>query len=342
MGSVPADSERRSRLLSLKLRALVRDHFADATDEVVADDLDAVPFPLGAALLSSTMAWLLVDDDAAGALGPSLAWVLSRQPSITTVHLLAEMGSGVLARRAQLLNSDISVKVWHINERDLLEALPEPPLPSVLASTTHLEFVAAIREAGADPLVEHGVVVGEVRGLEICRVVDDAHTGAVRLEVGTGAHDREAFALVHGDVPTKDALANVVGAVRAHRVDGAPPHPLNSFGAERLLRAKAIEEPSRVGCCSVVAAEPPVVRKNVKDAVPCVAIGEEPDGTRHVLVFVAHVDLDVVPFALDAWHRLDPTAHVTVVMREKDKVASIQRLANLGIVPVNVVTLKDS
>ncbi|MEY4227840.1 MAG: hypothetical protein RLZ84_432 [Actinomycetota bacterium] len=184
------------------------------------------------------------------------------------------------------------------------------------------------------------LVVGEVRGLEICRVVDDAHTGAVRLEVGMGANDREAFALVHGDVPTADALANVVAAVRPHRADDAPLHPLNMFGAERLMRARAIENPSMVNCVSVVAAEPPVARTNLKDAVPCVAIGEESDGTRRILVFVNGVDLDAVSFALDAWHRLDRTAHVTVVLREKDKVASIDRLARLGIVPVEVLALK--
>lgn len=340
MTSVPADTERRSRLLSLKLRALVRDHFSRAVNPDVADNLEVALFPFGAALLSNDTVWLLIDGDASGALGPSVAWVLSRRPTALAVHILAEVGSGVLARRAQLLNSDLTVDVWHAKERDVLPALPEPPLPSVLAATSHLDFVGVIQSAGAEPLVEHGIVSGEVRGLEICRVVDDEHTGTVRLEVGMGAHDREAFALVHGDVPTADALANVVASVRAHRADDAPPHPLNSFGAERLMRARAIENPSIVNCVRVIAAEPPVLRTNVKDAVPCVALGEDADGTRRILVFVNGVDLDVVPFALDAWHRLDRTARITVVLRDKDKVASIDRLAMLGITPVDVLTLK--
>lgn len=340
MTSVPADTERRSRLLSLKLRARVRDHFIPELESVGADQLEAVPFPLGAALLSNDGAWLLIDGDASRALGPALAWVHSRRPNASTLHLLAEVGSGVLARRAQLLNDSITVNVWHAQERDVLQALPEPPLPSVLAATSHLDFVDVIRTAGADPLVEHGIVVGEVRGLEICRVVDDPHTGVVRLEVGMGAHDREAFALVHGDLPTDEALSRVVTSVRTHRADGAPPHPLNSFGAERLMRARVIENPSMVNCVSVIAAEPPALRTNVKDAVPCVALGEEADGTRRILVFAHGVNLDVVPFALDAWHRLDRTARITVVLREKDKVASIDRLAQLGIVPVDVLTLK--
>lgn len=340
MTSVPADSERRSRLLSLKLRALVRDHFPSVTGESIADELETLPFPLGAALVSADTAWLLIDGDASRALGPSVAWTLSRSPGISTMHLLAEVGSGILARRAQLLNDNIAVTVWHTKERDILQALPEPPLPSVLAASSHLEFVDIIRGAGADPLVEHGVVVGEVRGLEICRVTDDADTGVVRLEVGMGAHDREAFAMVHGDLPTASALSDVVSSVSVHRADGAAPHPLNMFGAERLLRARVIEDPSIVDCKSVIAAEPPVARTNVKDPVPCVAMGENAEGERQILVFVSGVDLDVVPFALDAWHRLDRTANITVVMRDKDKVASIDRLAQLGVVPVKVLTLK--
>ena len=67
-------------------------------------------------------------------------------------------------------------------------------------------------------VVEHGVVTGEVRGLEVCRVVDvDDGGGRVRLEVGVGPHDREAFAIIHGDVPTRAALAGVVAAVAAAR-----------------------------------------------------------------------------------------------------------------------------
>ncbi len=61
-----------------------------------------------------------------------------------------------------------------------------------------------------------------MRGLEVCRVVDDPATGAVRLEVGVGAHDREAFAIMHGDVPTVEALAGVVRAVAEHRRTGPP------------------------------------------------------------------------------------------------------------------------
>ena len=88
-----------------------------------------------------------------------------------------------------------------------------------------------IIEGGATPAVEHGVLVGEVRGLEVCRVVTDAQTGAARLEVGIGQHDREAFQMLHGDVPTVEALAKVVAAVAPHREYGADSASVESHRA---------------------------------------------------------------------------------------------------------------
>ena len=113
----------------------------------------------------------------------------------------------------------------------------------------HLAFVDDIEAAGARSVVEHGVVTGEVRGLEVCRVVDvDTGDGAaVRLEVGVGPHDREAFAVIHGDVPTREALAGVVAAVGAARGVDAPGHPLNRLAPERLLRWRLEQEPWLVG-----------------------------------------------------------------------------------------------
>ena len=88
---------------------------------------------------------------------------------------------------------------------------------------------------------------GEVRGLEVCRVVDDPHTGAVRLEVGVGAHDREAFAIVHGDVPTTEALAGVVRAVAEHRGGRRAAAPARPPGARAPAALAPRAGPGLVG-----------------------------------------------------------------------------------------------
>src|SRR5205085_7077671 len=96
------------------------------------------------------------------------------------------------------------------------------------------------------------------------------------------------------------ALAEVVAVVAEHRRPGAPPHPLNRLNAERLLRWRLIEEPSLVGAVVLEAAPPPVPRVNLKDPVPCVAVGVGHDGGAVVVVCSVGIDLDPVPFAADA------------------------------------------
>ena len=283
-------SGRRSRLRSVKLHALVRDH--------LGHELDATPgtFPPGAAITADGGAWVLAEDDPGRALGPALAWALRN--GATSLDLLAARDTGTLARRAAGI--DFPVEVWHVDERSLLPALAEPLTPPPPARPEHLALVDTIVAGGAVPIVEHGVVTGEVRGLEVCRVVDDPHTGAVRLEVGVGAHDREAFTIMHGDVPTVEALAGVVRAAEQHRQPGAVEHPLSRLVPERLVRWQLEQDPDLLGLVAVHPAEPPVARPNVKDRMPCVAVGERAAGPPVLLVCSVGVDLDLVPYALDA------------------------------------------
>lgn len=324
----------------MKLRALVREHLG-LSDE---PEGRAEVFGLGAAFVAPDHTWVYVDGSAQRGLGPSLAWYLSQSRnsstnSLTPLHLVVERDSGVLARRGAMF--DMPIHVWHANDRLLLPALAEEHLAVSSAKPEHLQFVSMIERAGAHVVIEHGVVLGEVLGLEICRVVDDAVTGETRLEVGMGAHDREAFALVHGHIPTEDALASVIETVAQHRVDGARLHPLNTFGAERLLRARCIESPQLVGLESLEPADPPVVRENLKDAVPCVARGRDRSGQEAVVTFVHGIDLDVVPFALDAADRLAQDAHVIVAAREKDVVSSIMKMGVLAHRHVELRLLAD-
>ena len=171
---------------------------------------------------------MLVEDDPARALGPALAWALRN--GATSLHVLAGDATGLLARRAAGLRFPIDV--WHVDDRTLLPAVRRAARsrrPHRRRPTSR--WLDTIVAGGAVPVVEHGVVTGEVRGLEVCRVVDDPHTGAVRLEVGVGAHDREAFTIMHGDVPTVEALAGVVRAVDEHRRPGAVLAPAEPPGA---------------------------------------------------------------------------------------------------------------
>ncbi len=226
-------SGRQRRLRSIKLQALVRDHVGHDIDGAVG------AFPPGAALVVHGEAWILLEDEPERGLGPALAWAIRN--GAAALHLLADRATGLLARRASALR--FPIEVWHVDERTLLPAVPEPLAPPPPAAPGHLALVDTIVAGGAEPVVEHGVVTGEVRGLEVCRVVDDSFTGAVRLEVGVGAHDREAFTIIHGDVPTAEALAGVVRTVDEHRRPDADQHPLTRLVPERLIRWQLEKDP---------------------------------------------------------------------------------------------------
>lgn len=309
------DSGQRSRLLALKLRALLR-----AQPGEDADAYATAEFPLGAALVSPARTWILVEGGATSCLGPVLAW--SRRHD-GPVELVVEAAPGPVARRAR--GFDLPVTVWTVESDRLVRAEPAPhgtvrPAPAFDPSP----FIDDMVAGGVDPVLEDGILRGEVRGLEVCRVVVDE--SGPRLEVGIGAHDREAFAMVHAATPVRDALSNVAAAVLAHRVVGAPHHPYNALAPERFARWRVMERPGLIGWSTAAAVDPAVARVNVMDISPCALLGTGDDGAPSVAVFVHGIDLDAVPTAVDLALR-EGTASATVVCRAIDVVDSMRHMA---------------
>jgi hypothetical protein len=324
------DPSRRARLNAIKLNALVRDHLGGEPTLVPAD------FAGGASLWHDHDAWLLLDERPAHGLGAAVGWALRH--GAARAHIVAEAATGLLARRATGFMFPVSL--WHADGRLLLPGVPEPLVPSVPAPHRHLQFVDTIVEAGALPGVEHGVLFGEVEGLEVCRVVDDPDTGEVRLEVGVGAHDREAFQMLHGDRPTAEALAGVVAAVMSHRRPLDPSHPLGRLAGERALRSRLVADPSIIGALEVHLTAPPVPRSNLKDAVPCLAVARYDDGPV-LVVCSTGVDLDVVPFAVDARlaHGIESCI---IVMPSRDRVPVQALLAGSVAPPIDIISIESS
>ena len=336
--------DRRSRLLGIKLRALVAEHLGRAVEAQTEG------FPRGAALCDDEVAWVFVEGPASRSLGPALAWAIRK--AATSLQLVVEHDSGLLARRAQRLG--FPVTIWYPQDRVLLPVVAEPLAPSRAPLPEHLELVSVIEAAGATANVEHGVVVGEVRGLEVCRVVDTPTVGhfaelgdidiepppnpaapdGVLLEVGVGANDREAFRLLHGDIPTVEALAAVVESVLAHRSPDAPQHPLNRLGQERSLRWQLEQDPSVIDMTAVTPIEPPQPRPNLKDPIPCVARAVDSQGRVSTVVCSVGVDVDLVGFVADVQDTSD--APVIVALRERDAIPITRDLLALLAAPVDL------
>ncbi len=340
---MPDTSERRSRLLGVKLRALVADHLGRSLD------LEPSAFPSGAALVVDGAAWVLVEGRADRSLGGALAWALRQHA--TSLDLIAEADTGLLARRAERLA--LPVTVWFAEDRVLLPAVAEPLADPARPIASHLALADMITVAGADVNVEHGVVTGTVAGLEVCRVVERPTTGhitepgdidpslfavdGVQLEVGVGDNDREAFRLIHGEMPTPDALATVVEAVAKHRSREAPQHPLNRLAQERFDRWRLQGNPALIEMQQVEPAEPPLARANLKDAVPCVASAVDPSGRVCRVVCSVGVDVDLVGFVADVQATSDDP--VIVVLRERDRVAITEELLALLASQVEIRTI---
>ena len=318
------DPDRRSRLLGVKLATLAREHL----------DLDGEPltYPGGAALAVPPRGAVLADENPGRSLGPALAW--SRRNGVENLHLLTEDAPGLLSRRAAEFAAPPAV--WWVRGRDLHAVEPEPHATAASPSDAVLAFEPQLLAAGCDVRVEHGSLIGEILGLEVARVVEPVD-GPPRLEVGVGRHDREAFAVIHGDLPTDAALAEVVASVRRYRRADVPAHPLHRLAAERWLREVVIADPALVGAAALDAAEGPVPRPNVRESWPAVATG---DGV--VVVCSIGIDLDLVPFAADA--RLAhgaPGARLVLVVPARDDHRVTRELNELLRQPAEVVTAPD-
>jgi hypothetical protein len=157
------------------------------------------------------------------------------------------------------------------------------------------------------------------------------------IEVGVGANDREAFRLIHGDVPAAEALRGVVDSVRRHRNAAAPQHPLNRMARERYLRWRLEEDPGLVGMAEVVPAEPPVPRPSLRESVPCVARGVDPSGSTRRLVCSTGIDPDLVGFVADV--QLMSDDEVIVVLPSRDRLPITDELLGLLRRPVAVRTV---
>jgi hypothetical protein len=123
---------------------------------------------------------------------------------VDETHLLVEDGAGHLTRLAGAFSSPPDVR-W-VRGRELHAVDPEPaPVPAPPPSAA-LAFAPQLEAAGCDvrPRARRRRRRGpRARG----RPRRGAADGPPRLEVGVGRHDREAFAIIHGDLPDRRGTA---------------------------------------------------------------------------------------------------------------------------------------
>jgi hypothetical protein len=290
--------------------------------------------------------------------GAFVAW--ARRHGVGHLHLCADIPEAeavAWARRGTAFN--LAVTMWRVVDKSLTEIEPVALDPSSalagLAALAQLApdvaaFVAVIEHAGADPVVEEGVLRAEVLGLEVARVV--AGPAGPSLDVGVGHHDREARAELAGvreDDDQVGSLAGIVTTVRGLRAAGAPVHPANQLAPERWLRSVVVARPQLAGAESLEVAPSPVIRRDLRDRAPAPAVGTGPRGEAVVVVCSVGVDPELVPLAADA--RLGAVAAgsidgadpgrvgLVLVVPEGDDYPLTRELAALLRHPAQVVTV---
>jgi hypothetical protein len=242
---------------------------------------------------------------------------------VSVVHVLASSGAADLARRASHLRpSDPwpQIRVWQVVGSEVSPAEPQPPAAPAGIPDHHLPWAAVISEAGARPVNDRGVLVAEVAGLEVGRVVDGP-TGPT-IDVGVGQADRELNLLVHGAGDPGAELRRVVAAVAEYRSPRSH-HPLSRLARERWLRSWLLDDPSRIDGAELEPLPPLRPRSGLLAAEPVAAAGRLRSGRSLVVVAMVGIDLDLVPEAAD--HRAshcaeagDPDARLVIVVPERD------------------------
>lgn len=248
--------------------------------------------PGGAALVTaSSQAWVLIDDGVVARFGAALAWA-DRQRAVSLAVLVdgSPSAPGIVARRAGSFRP--APTVWAVEGTALVpvaaaEAVPDGAVP---ADTDLADLLAA---HGLEVVHEHGVLRGEVLGLEVARTVGG------RLEVGVGRHDRYARAEMRPGEDIAAALREAAGAVRDLRRPDAPPHPANTLARSRWLRAVLCRDPDRFGFAALEPVAPPLPWFDLPEAGSAPAVGRTVSGEPAVVVCSVGVDLDLGPTAAD-------------------------------------------
>jgi hypothetical protein len=321
---------RRELLLKAKAKALVRSRWGDVVDEATEGTL-----PGGAALAHDGTAWVLAEDEPQRSLGAALAWALRR--SAREVHVLATGSAGVLARRAS--GFAVPATIWAIEGTALAAepATPTPlePQPPLAPEVEALRVV--IERAGAEAIVEGGVLRAEVRGLEVARVeVDD---DGPHLAVGVGKHDREAQREIRGRSHGVDELFEVVRIVAEHRVAEGAGHAAFHLAPERWLRSVVVRRPDLVGAAELHPVPSPVRREDLRQSAAAPAAGTDAAGEALLVVCSVGTDVDLVPSAVDAVLADGREPRLVLCLPEQDVYGLTRDLAAALITPAEIRTV---
>jgi hypothetical protein len=279
---------------------------------------------------------VLIDDGVVGRFGAALAWA-TRQlaASLDVIVDGSPSAPGIVARRAACFADPPAI--WVVAGTTLTPAEAAPPVPEG-AEAPPESLTSLLDSHGLEVIWEHGVLRGEVLGLEVARTVGPT------LEVGVGRHDRSARFEMRPGESVSAALSEAASAVRELRRPGAPRHPANTLARSRWLRALLVRSPEQYGFADLVPVAPPLPWFDLPEAGAAPGLGVSlTTGAPVVVVCSVGVDLDLVPTAADCRllyeDRVGPDAEVWLVVPSGDDLPVTRSLAARLSPPAHVLTV---
>ena len=356
--------EQRHSLLTAKVRALVAGSWrSGASGPESVDSLHNFPFMAGAGLVdtATNTAWLLVDEsrierdpmDAATSAAPlPRGWlggaiVAATRKGIVELHILADNLTGDDARRATYFK--LEPQLWQVVGRSVLPVTSISFVMPTDPSAVEMLFVEVIETAGAEAVVDHGVLKAEVLGLEVGRVTLD-EDDVPHLDVGVGRHDQLAQAMMYGTAQVDESLRVAVAAVKNFRNRTAGSHPANQLSPERWLRSLVPALPVLAGFAleehatfSFVAGTEPVRLKHPSPAIALVDFVDRETGeTREAILGVCvGVDLDAAAFAADARAFYRPDAALYLLWPDGTNIDAMTQAAQALKTPAQWATVPN-
>ncbi len=291
---------------------------------------EAVSFGAGAALVHDADAWVYIPNAPRGSLGAAVTWAIAQ--GANQVQFLVDGAATNEAFSAQGF-SEPAPQVWSVTGRSISMASAQTPV--VEPAPACPEQMAVLREAGLDVVIDHGVWIGELNGLELARV--GHRDGVCSIDIGVGAYDQFASSALAGDRDPAEALATVVDMVSPHRVPGAAPHPMGRLVRSRWLRAQAVRAPDQFGLDRLDPIPLLEPRPGLMESQPAAALGHRGDETV-LAVFSVGLDLGVAETAagLVAMHQ---PASAIIAMPQRDQHPRIIDAAGLLACPTKVVPM---
>jgi hypothetical protein len=291
--------------------AVGRDHFG-------FDSATMVGVPGAVCASSEGRAIAVVDEATMTVVGGVLLWAERAGVGLEALIVPERDRVGVVAGWLEGFASPPVVR--GLTGRELFSPGPAPESAAPIPPVVPAEFEAADVEV----VIENGMVLAEVDGLEVARVLIDAD-GRERVAVGVGRYDRAAHDVMSAEMPLAERLATVVEGVRAVRRPVAAAHNLNRLCRERWLRAVLVAEPGPVGLVELRPADPIPPRESLLDRGPAPAVGTDAAGAKVLVMATAGIDPSVT-VATSAVARREEPDRIVVALPPRDLIRPTERL----------------